>query len=165
MTNLELLHLLKAEAAALPAAVTAPKLPDNKPESRMAEPCRYLAGRVAAYNRQTLSEIINRDSVGDIADIDQKALADFTLLLTKYMADHAPGQEALLSYVRLTATYLVFIAGKPLHPPGLTFADGQSLVARDGLFYCPLKNSQLAGEPTLCQYCVSRDRSELAGGQ
>jgi uncharacterized protein (UPF0305 family) len=160
MTNLELLRSLKVAAAALPVAESAPETQADRPGART-----DVAGQVAEYNRQTLLEIRNRNSVDHITDIDPEIFAEFTVLLTRYLADNAPGQAALHNYVRLTATYLTFIVRKPLHPPGLVFADGQRLVCQGGIFYCPVKNRQSPGVPSLCKYCVSRDSSELPVGQ
>ncbi len=146
-------------------AEVAPGVSDNGPAPQPGKRHRYLANQVAEYNRQTPQEIKSRDSVDVIADIDLEVFNEFTLLLTQYLADNAPGQENLQRYVRLTATYLIFIARKPLHPPGLLFADGQRLTAHGNTFYCPVKSRQLPGVPSVCQYCVSRDISEMPTGQ
>ena len=155
MTNQELLQVLKKEAGMLVMVEVAPGVSGNELAPQPDKRLRYLANRVAEYNRQTLQEIKSRDSVDVIADIDLEAFNEFALLLTQYLTDNAPGQENLQRYVRLTATYLTFIARKPLHPPGLFFADGQQLTAYGKTFYCPVKNKQVPGMPSLCQYCAA----------
>lgn len=156
MTNQELLQVLKKEADILVMAEVALGVSDNGSAPQPDKRLRYLTNRVAEYNRQTLQEIKSRDSVDVIADIDLEAFNEFALLLNQYLTDNAPGQENLQRYVRLTATYLTFIARKPLHPPGLFFADGQQLTAYGNTFYCPVKNNkQVPGMPSLCQYCAA----------
>ncbi|WP_371373154.1 DUF2115 family protein [Sporomusa aerivorans] len=160
MTNQELLCSLKKEAAALSLPAAATEKPDSE-LTQSARKHRYLASRVAEYNRQILLEISDKACVDAIEEIDPDALNEFTFQINSYLKNTAPDQAELQCYVRLTTTYLTFIAWKPLHPPGLIFAEGQKLIAQGGIFYCPVKKQQMNAAVSLCKYCVSRDIGEL----
>ncbi len=118
---------------------------------------RYLSGMIASYDLQALIEIRNGDPPETVEEVDTGQLDDFRSRIDSYMDQYAPGQPDLRRYIRAVSTYLAFIAGKPLHPPGMVTAGGQSIVGRGGDYFCPMKRRQLHEHLSLCQYCVSKE--------
>lgn len=165
MTNQELFNLLKKNAGYFSVEDIASRMATSGRERpQPGKGLRYIANMVAGYNLKTLQEIKSRDCVDVVEEVDLDLLHEFTDLIDKYLDESAPGQEDLKSYVRMISIYLTFIAKKPLHPPGMTFAGGQRIVEKDGMCYCPVRHKQTLGKLSLCKYCVSRDISEIKAG-
>lgn len=112
---------------------------------------------LSRYDLEVLLEIKSRDCPEFIEAVDAGKLNDFIWRIDRYMEENAPDQPDLKRYIRLISTYLTFIVKKPLHPPGMVLTVGQSIVGRDGDYFCPLKKRQLHERLSLCQYCVCKE--------
>jgi uncharacterized protein (UPF0305 family) len=62
--------------------------------------------------------------------------------------------------VKLTSVYLIFVAGKPLHPLNMEFPGGSKIAKKDNEYYCPAKNKQKDVEIALCKFCICKDMDE-----
>ena len=161
MNNRELFSLIKKDAEYFSIEDILHKNASSEEEQQSFNRLKYPSRLVAAYNKKTFFEIKSRDCIDVIESIDVDIFKEFTFRIGKYMDKHAPDQNDLKRYVQIVSTYLTFIVKKPLHPPGIIFEGGHTIVCKDKRFYCPVKNKQLNVVWSLCKYCVSRDLNEI----
>ena len=70
-------------------------------------------------------------------------------------------QRAFLRFVAVVIPYLVFVAKRTIHPPGMIFPGGLMITSQGNEFYCPVKNKQSGVELALCDFCKCRGSEEL----
>ena len=72
-------------------------------------------------------------------------------------------QRAFLRFVAVVIPYLVFVAKRTIHPPGMIFPGGLMITSQGNECYCPVKNKQSGVELALCDFCRCRGSEELKG--
>lgn len=164
MNNLELFRLIKENAEYFSIEdVISRSVPSEQEQQQPSNRLKDISRLLSDYNLKTFLEIKSRDCIDVVIEqVNLEILNEFTFRIDNYLNKHAPDQDELKRYIQIVATYLTFIAGKPLHPPGMTFESGDKIIGRDNKFYCPMKNKQLHGALSVCKYCVSRDISEMS---
>jgi uncharacterized protein (UPF0305 family) len=108
------------------------------------------------YNYDNFVEILDRDGIDPDFEIDDVKLNDFQYRIRHYLNTYAPEDADLQKYITCISTYLVFIAVRPLHPPGIEFSNGANVFEKDGSFYCSGKRTFIKEDLSLCKYCVCR---------
>lgn len=108
------------------------------------------------YDYAAYREIMNEACPNPDIVIESDRVEEFREALNRYFDEYAPGETDLRCYVTNISLYLVFIAKRPLHPPGIDVPDLKVIKGEDGHYYCSRKGKIFDGEPTLCRYCVCR---------
>lgn len=108
------------------------------------------------YNYEAYLEIISPETIVAAAGIDNEAVAELDSLLDAYMDAYAPNRPNLKKYIKLVSMYLAFVAGRPLHPPGLMGG-----VAAEGGRSCGAGKADLDERFPICRYCVACSKCVL----
>ena len=64
--------------------------------------------------------------------INQDEFEDVNACITDLSVDSGPDKAKYISFFRTTALYLIFIANKPIHPPGMKFPGNLEIVSKNG---------------------------------
>jgi uncharacterized protein (UPF0305 family) len=142
---------LKREAESIPQALI-PKTPEHGVDAG------NVSQVMSDYDLEIFREILRKDRVEADHRIDRKTLDDFTSKIDRYMDEQAPGQDQLKRYICIISTYLVFIAKRPLHSPGLAFFGDSKIVKKNDTYYCPAKSVYIKDKDSLCKYCVCKSK-------
>jgi uncharacterized protein (UPF0305 family) len=111
---------------------------------------------MSKYNLETYYEIIN-SSYGELDDeVNEDELKDLKNRIDNYFRLYAPDDEEFREFIKIISLYLIFIAKKPLHPPGIKFSNGTMVYKKDDIFYCTGKKVFIKVELSLCKYCIAR---------
>jgi uncharacterized protein (UPF0305 family) len=145
MKTSELLLKLKKEAELYKKLVKAPDKSDNSINSIMSR-----------YNYENFHEILQPSFKGEDEDLDDERIEDLRMRIDHYFSLHAPDDEDFRDFIKLISTYLVFIAKKPLHPPGTVFEDGSRVYKGKDSYICTGKRKFMTEELSLCRYCISQ---------
>jgi uncharacterized protein (UPF0305 family) len=127
--------------------------PENKYYSNFAEdPLQLL---ISDYNRENFHEIIksSRDCNFNIKDEELKDLENY---VDNYFILYGTDDKDLKEFIKIIIIYLVFIAKKPLHPPGIKFPHGKTVYKKGDSYYCTGKSVYLKDEYSLCKFCIAR---------
>ena len=108
---------------------------------------------VSMFNQGVLLEMRDvSDADGEISIERATGLYEtLRVYLSEYMAEQPEGWK----YIILASLYLVFIAGRPMHPIdrlGIEVVE----TSNGPIYLCPMKSAQ---ENTACGYCVCRRRN------
>jgi uncharacterized protein (UPF0305 family) len=145
MKTSELLLKLKKEAELYKKIVKASGKSDNSINSIMSR-----------YNYENFQEILTSSINREDEDVDDLMVEDLKMRIDNYFSLYAPEDEAFREFIKIISTYLVFVAKKPLHPPGTVFEDGSRVYKREDRYICTGKRKFMAEELSLCGYCICR---------
>jgi uncharacterized protein (UPF0305 family) len=120
------------------------------------ENARTISSLMTRYNYCNFVEILEGKGVTPDFEIDDEKLKDFQYRIGHYLNAYAPGDDDLNGYITGISIYLVFIAHRPLHPPGLEFSNGTGVFEKDGSFYCSGKAVFIKDNLSLCKYCICK---------
>lgn len=151
MDTAELLKLLQYEAKQI---VTGNREALVHLEEISAGAANNLPVTMARYNFAVFKELQTAEGICPGVPVDGSRLADFRMRIDRYMDDYGPDEQGFKAYVRTVATYLAFIAQRPLHPPGMVITGDRTIELRDGHWRCPAKKEQVRVPGSLCKYCV-----------
>lgn len=112
------------------------------------------------YNYATYTGIRGRNTVEPDFPLDPGRVNACEEALHRYLDRYAPGNRELKTYVTAISLYLVFIARKPLHPPGVEFSQGIRIIKREGAYICTGKARHLRDPDPLCRFCICRSGEE-----
>ena len=112
---------------------------------------------VSRYNLQNFREILDLNSRQFSGDVDVEKLQDLENSVDKYFELHGPANEEFKEFTKLICIFLTFIAGKPLHPPGIEFGDGTTVYQEGNIYFCTAKKLHIDEEYNLCKCCVSKE--------
>ena len=108
---------------------------------------------VSVFNQGVLLEM--RDVSGADGEISIERATGLYETLRVYLSEYMAEQPEGWKYIILASLYLVFIAGRPMHP--IDRLGIEVVETSDGPIYlCPMKSVQ---ENTTCDYCVCRRRN------
>lgn len=62
---------------------------------------------------------------------------------------------------RLITLYTTFIMDEPVHPVGMPFPGGFKIKQEDGIFYCPVKESQKDNPGAVCGICIAEQDPDV----
>lgn len=62
---------------------------------------------------------------------------------------------------RLITIYTTFIMDEPVHPVGMPFPGGFKIKQEDGIYYCPVKESQKDNPGAVCGVCIAEQDKEV----
>jgi len=145
MKTSELLLKLKKDAKPYKELVKSPDKSDNSINSIMSR-----------YNYENFQEILQASFKGEDEDLDDEKMEDLRMRIDHYFSLYAPDDEVFRDFIKIVSTYLVFIAKKPLHPPGTVFEDGSRVYKGKDSYICTGKRKFMAEELSLCSYCICR---------
>ncbi|WP_048152372.1 DUF2115 family protein [Methanolacinia paynteri] len=152
MKATELLEIIKDDLAAIPEYIARTK-EIQETKSNVSDTAASL---VAEYDYAVYREIMDETCPAPDITIEPGRVEEFREALERYFDEYAPGENSLRRYIINISLYLVFIAKRPLHPPGIDFPDLKVIKGEDGQYYCGRKGRIFDGEPTLCRYCICR---------
>ncbi|MFA5236549.1 MAG: DUF2115 family protein [Methanoregula sp.] len=112
------------------------------------------------YNYATYTEIRSRDPVEPDFPVDPGAVKECEEALGWYLERYAPGNSELKIYVTALSLYLIFIARRPLHPPGMAFSDTIRITKRGDYYYCTGKRRYQDDPAALCHFCICRAKKD-----
>ncbi|MBD5152363.1 MAG: DUF3786 domain-containing protein [Oscillibacter sp.] len=108
---------------------------------------------VSAFNREVLLEL--RDASAPAGEVDPERAEGMYEALRAYLTEYMAEQPSGWKYVFLASLYLVFLAGRPMHP--VDRMEIKVAESENGTVYtCPQK-SALPG--TVCDWCVCKRMS------
>ncbi len=125
-------------------------------ESSFNEEDTSLQNIISEYNLETYNEIINSSYNEFDVEVNDDELKDLENRIDNYFSLYAPDDEEFREFIKMISLYLIFIAKKPLHPPGIKFSNGAKVYKKDDIFYCTGKKVFIKEELSLCKYCVAR---------
>lgn len=112
------------------------------------------------YNYATYTEICHRDSIEPDLSIDPGAVKECEDALGRYLDRNAPGNRDLKRYVTAISLYLIFIARRPLHPPGVPFSQETRITKSGDSYVCTGKARYRSDPFSLCRFCVCREKKD-----
>jgi uncharacterized protein (UPF0305 family) len=115
-----------------------------------------ISSIMTRYNYDNFIEILNPDSLDSDFEVDDAKLKDFQHRIDSYLNIYVPDDVDLKTYVKGISTYLAFIAKRPLHPPGLEFANGARIIKKGNSYYCSGKRQFIKDDLSLCKFCVCK---------
>ena len=130
-----------------------------KPEMQDSGEKDSLNRTMSRYNLENFNEILNSSCSGLDAEVDEEKLRDFQNRIDHYFSLYAPDDEDFKEFIKAISIYLVFIAKKPLHPPGIVFSNGERAYKKNKVYYCTGKHIFIKDKQSLCKYCVCNGTS------
>jgi|GEM_PF-494577 len=112
------------------------------------------------YNYATYTDIRDRDSVEPDYPVNPGRVEECEEALHRYLDRQAPGNCELKTYVTAISLYLVFVARRPLHPPGMELPQGSRITKRENSYVCTGKARYLRDPDALCRFCICRPGKE-----
>jgi len=129
---------------------------------------------MSRYNLENFNEIVNSSFNGLDEEVDEEKLKDLQNRIDHYFSLYAPDDEDFKEFIKAISVYLIFIAKKPLHPPGIVFSNGafkisdfespqtqpkvltEGVYEKEGVYYCTGKRIFMKDKLSLCKYCVCK---------
>jgi uncharacterized protein (UPF0305 family) len=115
-----------------------------------------ISSIMTRYNYDNFIEILNTSRIDPDLEVDDVKLKELQYRIDHYLNIHAPNDADLKQYIKGISTYLVFIAKKPLHPPGLKFDNGAEITKKGDLYYCDGKRMFIKDDLSLCKFCICK---------
>ena len=112
---------------------------------------------MSIYNFENFNEIMGLSLKENDEEIDEKELEDFKMSIDHYFSLYAPDDIEFQEFIKLISLYLIYIAKKPLHPPGIIFSNGSKVYQSNGYYFCTGKNIFIKDEFSLCRYCIAKN--------
>ena len=107
------------------------------------------------YNYATYTGIRGQNTVEPDFPVDPGRVEECEEALARYLDRHAPGNRELKTYVTAISLYLVFIAQRPLHPPGTAYGEIR-ITKRGDEYHCTGKRKYRDDSGALCRFCICR---------
>lgn len=126
---------------------------NNKDINENIDPIHFIMSK---YNQDNFNEIMNLSPEEVDEEIDGDKLNDFKESIEYYFKLYAPNDDDFKEFIIAISMYLSFIAKKPLHPPGITFSDGNKVLKKQNNYYCTRKTFFIQEKYSLCRYCVCK---------
>ncbi len=108
---------------------------------------------------ETVDEIGKYKATPQLPPFDRKECLELIQRIDLMQEDNEKNR-LFTDMVKLTSVYLIFVAGKPLHPLNMEFPGGSKIAKKDNEYYCPAKNKQKDVEIALCKFCICKDMDE-----
>jgi uncharacterized protein (UPF0305 family) len=90
----------------------------------------------------------------------QKAITTLKNQQTLAELDHNPHMHFFKIY-RLITLYTTFIMDEPVHPVGMPFPGGFKIKQENGIYYCPVKESQQDNPGAVCGICIAEQDQDV----
>lgn len=68
--------------------------------------------------------------------------------------------KEVITLEKIVYPYLVFISKKPLHHHTLRFPGGKTIIEKNGIYFCPIRDAP-ENEIGICEFCCCKDYNEL----
>ena len=114
-----------------------------------------------SYYYETFMEIKSLRSNPAIEEIDVETYKELIKNYSHELSED-PLEDYFQRFMSVVTPYLIFITKKPLHPVGMIFPGGMTIMELNGEYYCPIKNKQKEVDIALCKYCICKDNEEVA---
>ena len=62
---------------------------------------------------------------------------------------------------RIITLYTTFVMDEPVHPVGMPFPGGFRIKQEDGIYYCPVKESQKDNPGAVCGICIAEQDQDV----
>jgi len=112
---------------------------------------------------ETLIEIKNK-SESEILDfeVDEIEIQNLNERLDSiyFGLEKEKRNKEVLNIQKIVYPYLVFISKKPLHHLSLRFPGGKTIIEKNGIYFCPIRDSQ-ENDLGICEFCCCKDHNEL----
>ncbi|ADE36509.1 Protein of unknown function DUF2115 [Methanohalophilus mahii DSM 5219] len=110
---------------------------------------------------ETIDEIRKYKATPQLPTFDRKDCLELIQRIDLMREEDNEKNKLFTDMVKLTSIYLIFVAGKPLHPLNMEFPGGRKIAKKDNAYYCPVKNKQKDVEIALCKFCICKDMDEM----
>lgn len=111
---------------------------------------------VSEYNLKNFNEIVNSSFTGPDKDVDLEKLEELKESIDYFFKQHSQNDdEEFRDFIELISIYLIFIARKPLHPPGIIFSNNTTVYKSGDAYYCTGKKYFIKEDFSLCKFCVA----------
>ena len=115
---------------------------------------------MSKYNRDNFEEIMELSVDKLDGHISEKELNNFKNRINYFFSINASEDDKFKQFIMSISLYLVFIAKKPLHPPGFMFPNGSRVYKNQDVYYCTGKNKFKEDNLSLCEYCICKEANE-----
>jgi uncharacterized protein (UPF0305 family) len=110
---------------------------------------------------ETVEEIKRYNATPKLSIFDREDCLELIQRIDLMQEEDNEKNRLFTDLSKLTSIYLIFVAGKPLHPLNMEFPGGSKIAKKDNEYYCPVKNKQKDVEIALCKFCICRDMDEM----
>jgi len=111
---------------------------------------------MSRYNLENFDEILNSNPEELDDEVDEKELKDLEERIDYYFSLHASDDEEFKEFIKMISEYLIFIAKKPLHPPGIEFSDGNTVYKKGDSYHCTGKRVYIKEKNSICKHCIAQ---------
>ncbi|MEL7671319.1 DUF2115 domain-containing protein [Methanobacterium sp.] len=104
-------------------------------------------------NNKQYEGFVNADELQEAIKIlkEQQKLAEL---------DHRQHMHFFKIY-RIITLYTTFVMDEPVHPVGMPFPGGFEIKQKDGIYYCPVKESQKNNPGAVCGICIAEQDPDV----
>ena len=110
---------------------------------------------------ETIEEIKRYNATPQLSTFDREDCLELIQRIDLMQEEDNEKNRLFADLAKLTSIYLIFGAGKPLHPLNMEFPGGRKIAKKDNEYYCPAKNKQKDVEIALCKFCICKDMDEM----
>lgn len=96
--------------------------------------------------------------------VDYKELQDAVELLEEQETQISEGigfDPKFFKIYKIISLYTTFILEEPVHPPGTPFPGGFKVKYENGIYLCPVKESQKDNPGAVCGFCIAEQDPDL----
>lgn len=145
-----LFQKIKGDLESYRKKVKSPHDQVSKSTGEMGDIHRTMSG----YNWDNFQEIMNSSSEDYTGEVDVNDLKDMEARIDHYFQLQGSNDNEFKEFIKGISIYLTFVAGKPLHPPGIVFTNQTTVYEKNGVYYCTGKKMFIKDELSLCKYCI-----------
>lgn len=139
--------------------------------SHLKEESKYVqAGYREEYDRIYIESFLlgikkireDKNSYQGFVEVDELKKAVKTLKIQQKEAEQDSKEHLrFFKIYKLITIYTTFILDEPVHPVGMPFPGGFKIKYEDGIFYCPVKESQKDNPGAVCGICIAEQDKDV----
>lgn len=108
---------------------------------------KYFLGRIKS---------IRDDDTQYDGNIDKEDFIDSVATLKSYHEEESITSKTKFPLIyAIVSLYTTYILEEPIHPVGTPFPGSLKVIEKDGIFYCPVKESNLESPNAVCKMCIA----------
>ncbi|MBE6505525.1 MAG: DUF2115 domain-containing protein [Methanobrevibacter sp.] len=108
---------------------------------------KYFLGRIKS---------IRDDNTEYDGNIDKEDFIDSVATLKSYHEEESITSKTKFPLIyAIVSLYTTYILEEPIHPVGTPFPGSLKVIEKDGIFYCPVKESNLESPNAVCKMCIA----------
>lgn len=94
--------------------------------------------------------------------VNQDELKEATELLKEQEAQVRKGFDPhFFKIYKIMSIYTTFVLKEPVHPPGTPFPGGFEVKYENGIYLCPVKESQKNNPGAVCGFCIAEQDEDV----